>query len=181
MEKRGYFFSMDAFMAIMIVIIGVILAASNLVTRPFQVQTLSLSQDFLNTMANTKLYELNDNDYQAIQNQKRNGAIINLDNTIMQQIGEYYFRDISLAGQKCAPVTCMNLSTEFLENFLNSTVPLNYDIRITIESMIVINNLTDPRKARNLILYKRIVNGIYKPQYGWGPYKVNITVWQKST
>lgn len=189
MQKRGYFFSIDAFIAMIIIVAGIVLILAQFTTKPYQMQTFLISEDFLNTLANTKIYEINDYDYSEIKDQKTNGHITSLSNSILEQMGEYYYRNLTLNNMGCtseacsnplnSDCSCINKSTEFLESFLHNSIPSQYDLFISMETKKIFYNSTDPTLSRNLIVYKRIVSGVYNNTYSWGPYVVNITVWQR--
>ena len=83
-NKKAYFFSIDAFIALLI-IIGVILFI-----KPSAVQISQetyLQEDLLTVLSSLKIGEI-DNSY--VQQLISNGAITNLNQSVLEQIGEFY-------------------------------------------------------------------------------------------
>lgn len=84
MNKRGYYYSLDAFIALMI-ILGVIL----FIRSPFSQTTYEskIQEDILLVLSNLKIGEINDTDIEALIS---GGEIKNLDQSVLEQIGEFY-------------------------------------------------------------------------------------------
>jgi len=83
-EKKGYFFSLDAFIAL-IIILGFILFI-----KPQNTQTSQISEvqtDFLNVLSKIKIGELNNTYSHSLIN---GGTITNLNQSVLEQIGEFY-------------------------------------------------------------------------------------------
>ena len=89
-NKKGYFFTLDAVLGLLVLVIGVVLIASSYVKSPQSAQVEFLSDDLLNFFFNVKVKDLN-NPYAGIGGQLWNqGEITDGDNSLLQQIGEFY-------------------------------------------------------------------------------------------
>jgi len=84
MNKRGYFFSMDAFIALLI-ILGVVLFV-----KPPLTQTsyeINIQEDLLDVLSNLNVGEINNTYTKQLIN---SGDITNLNQSVLEQIGEFY-------------------------------------------------------------------------------------------
>ena len=164
MRKRGrkaYFFTLDAFVAMGIIVVGLVFVLTAYSYRPVTVQTTTLGSDLLLSLSNTKVTEIN-NDY--VRNLTLNGTITNTDNSLLQQAGEFYVNRQE------------SMDSEFLKNITNSLVPQQYgfDIRINKTS---IHSRGVLKKSRLVTSSKSIVFGVYNGTM-WGPYDAEVRVWQ---
>ena len=83
-EKKGYFFSLDAFIALIIILVFI------LFIKPQNTQTSQISEvqtDFLNVLSKIKIGELNNTYSHSLIN---GGTITNLNQSVLEQIGEFY-------------------------------------------------------------------------------------------
>jgi hypothetical protein len=90
-NKKGYFFSVDAFIALLI-ILGVVLFI-----KPSQKNLnfeSSVDEDLINVLSNLKIGDI-DNPY--VKGLIFSGNITNLNNSVLDQIGEFYATSSSLA------------------------------------------------------------------------------------
>ena len=84
MKKRGYFFSLDAFIAL-VIILGVVLFVKH---SPQQIsQDVNVQKDFLEVLSFLKIGELNNSYADYLRS---SGAIINYNQSVLDQIGEFY-------------------------------------------------------------------------------------------
>ncbi len=163
MRKRGQFFSIDVFVAVAIIGVGLFVLYSSKVTEPSSTQTATLSADLMNGFTSLKMYEV-DNPY--IIQLIRDGNITNSDNTIIQQIAEFAFY-----GKNA---TAKNLT----KNITEGRLPLQYAFAVYINgTMIYENRPLDPRSP-NLITSKRIVSGVKNSTVFWGPVPAEVRVWR---
>jgi hypothetical protein len=89
MNKRGaYFFVLDAFIAVSIIIATLVIIFSAQSIKVEKKPALSMAQDFMAYFANTKI-----RDYQGeyVYNLTIDGNITNADNTLLDQLIEFYY------------------------------------------------------------------------------------------
>ena len=84
MNKKAYFFSLDALLAL-IIILGVVLIIKPSTTHVSQ--EMNLQEDFLSTLSSLKIGEI-DNGY--VRSLIADGSIKNLNQSVLEQIGEFY-------------------------------------------------------------------------------------------
>jgi hypothetical protein len=174
MKKRGYFFALDSILGLGVLVIGVFLIFSTYAFEQPKVQTSYYSEDLISYLANTKIKDINSK-YSGIGGTLwKNGNITNEENTLLQQIGEFYeFKN-----------------WELLSNFTNDTtknlISLQYEFEIWLNESLVYPR--DPSLEHNqsknssdlLLSSRRIVYGILDKRTGdlWGPYETEVLVWQ---
>jgi len=140
-NKRGYFFSLDAFIALLI-ILGVVLfikPQSNQIN-----QEVSLQNDFLTVLSSVKIGEIN-NSYatQLILD----GKITNLNNSVLEQIGEFY-------------ADSQNESTLLAEAIIND-LNLRENVGIYFNGIpIATSGSLDFNDAENVWTSRQIISGI---------------------
>lgn len=174
-KKRGYFFILDAALGIFVLAIGAFLIASLYINLPEPSQVGLLSDDFLNFLSNTQIKDLN-NPYAGIGGQLwKEGNITNKDNSLLQQIGEFYSK-----GQ-------YGLAEKFIQNVSANTIPSQFNYELWMDNLILYPRNPDPgeiasKSKTNLMLTsKKITFGVANTANSslWGPYKVEVFVWQK--
>ena len=175
LKKRGYFFILDAVLGLSVLIIGVVLITSSYVDVPQPAQVELLSDDLLNFLSNTKVNELN-NPYAGIGGELwTQGIITDADNSLLQQIGEFY------ATNK------LGTAEKFIQNVSKGIIPPQFIYEVWLD-----NNILYPQaptlehiKSRNstglLLTSKKLTFGIINKTTSnlWGPYKAEVFVWER--
>lgn len=162
MKKRGYFFTIDAFMAIAIITAGMLLILSSRSFVPYETQTLYLSEGYIDTLASVKLYEIN-NAY--IDGLIAGGNITNTEQTILEQAGEFYF-----TGRN-------DLARNFVKNITYGLIPSQYGFELLINKTAIYNQSIFHNRTMLLVSSKRIVSGIINRSELW-TLEAEMRVWQ---
>ncbi len=161
--KKGYFFTLDAFLAIGILSVGLIMLYLSQSFAPSTVQAEFLAQDLLQTLGSTKLSIVNNN---FIDDHRIAGNITNMDNTILEQLGEFYFTN------------SIGNAQNFTLNITHNIVAARYHYLISLDQTVLYNdsilhdNITDLSVAKNMVL------GTINTSVLWGPYDVEVLVWR---
>ena len=175
LKKRGYFFMLDAMLALIVLVIGVFLVTSSYVNVPQPAQISLLSDDLLNFLSNTKIKELN-NPYAGIGGTLwSQGNITDPDNSLLQQIGEFYASDKP------------DIAEKFIQNVSAGIVPQQFRYEVWIDGMLLYpkmpsaEHMQSKNSTRLLLTSKKLTFGILdKATSGiWGPYKAEVFVWEK--
>lgn len=174
-KKRGYFFVLDAALALFVLVIGVFIIASLYLQAPRPMQVSLLSDDLMGFLARTKIRDLN-NQFAGIGGSLwKNGTITDADNTALQQIGEFY------ATNK------MDTAEKFIQNVSENVVPPQYTYELWMDNNRLYPRNPEPdhfssKSQTNLMLTsKRITFGVLNQTTSslWGPYKVEVYLWEK--
>jgi hypothetical protein len=166
--KKGYFFTLDAFIAMSLLIICIVMIFSIQSSKPYPLQGIELSDDLMKLLANTKLYEIQSNYTSTLYSQ---GNITQLDNTLIEQIAWFYISNRS------------GLAVRFANNISSSILPGKYgfELRIynkTTEYLISVNpGKVNQNTSRLIITSKRIIMGI-ENETAWGPMTAEVRLWQ---
>jgi hypothetical protein len=174
MEKRGYFFELDAALALFILVMGAFFIASYYIKEPEVVQAGLLSDDLMDYLSDTKIRNL-DNTYAGLGGELWNKReIVNPDNSLLQQAGEFY-----ATGRR-------DLVYSFIKNTTTQTVPYQYLYEIWLDNKTIYpQNLSQSHNAsRNgtglFVVSRAITYGLLNnTPIIWGPYKVEIYVWER--
>ena len=175
LKKRGYFFVLDAMLALTVLIIGVFLVTSSYVDVPQPTQVSLLSDDVLNFLAGTKIKDLN-NAYAGIGGALwSQGHIKDADNTLLQQAGEFY------------STNKLDIAEKFIQNVSAGIVPQQFRYEVWIDNSLLYPKVPSPEhiKSKNsteiLLTSKKLTFGILNKSTSdiWGPYKAEVFVWER--
>lgn len=173
-NKKGYFFIIDAFIALFVLTLGVILTLSFFYTENSFEQTTLYSNSILDFLSRTRVIEINNEYVGAGGTLHRYGNITNLDNTLLNQIGEFYYRNQS---QNCN--FCLDIIKKFLSNITDNYVASQYNVAVYIEKESVYeDSWMNPNQSFALIPAKRIIHGVYNNSEMWGPYEIEVRTWR---
>ncbi len=143
-KKRGVFFSMDALIAL-IIILSIILLIIPL-RKQTTVET-SVHSDIIKTLSTLKIGELNNPYVQSLISQ---GIINNTNKSVLEQIGETYSQNVGEA---------QILS----QNILNSINTTEKNIGIWYgEDLLASKNITPIEQAKNIDTTRQIISGVLK-------------------
>jgi len=93
MKKRGFFFSTDALIALIIIFLSLLVVYPIIKYSKYETD---ITQDISEVLSNLKISEI-ENSY--VKNLINNKVITHLNNTILEQIGEFYVTNKTLARQ----------------------------------------------------------------------------------
>ncbi|NQZ84520.1 MAG: hypothetical protein HRU03_02280 [Nanoarchaeales archaeon] len=173
MKRRSQLFLFDGILGFTLIIIALGVVFTYYSTS-FESQNLhSLNQELLNSYTNTKINDLNDNE---IRDFFRQGHIRNIHNSIAQQTSEFYYENkIGLA---------QNLTRVFVDDFV--TKQINAKVLIFNQTSISTPVTLFEKLNRNVALEnasavsstKRSVIGFINSTSSYGPYTIQILLWQ---
>lgn len=175
MRKRGQYFTLDAFTALLVLSIGIFLIFAVNSYDTGSRGSKDLVEDSSILLAQTQIKTLNN---PFVKDQILAGNITNTDNTIMQQAFEFkrYF-DSNSSGHY-NPSTS-NLSARFLEAMTTELLPRQFGFEILIDGDRIYGKGTDPSASEVLISNKQILFGILnKSGEFWGPVSGEIRIWE---
>ena len=174
-KKRGYFFMLDAMLALIVLSIGIFLITSSYVDVPQLAQVGLLADDLLNFLSNSKIKDIN-NPYAGIGGALwTQGLITDIENTLLQQIGEFY-----AAGN-------IDTAEKFIANVSSGIIPPQFKYEVWIDGTILYPKVQSAEHAESrnntyiLLTSKKITFGIINKTTSnlWGPYKAEVFVWER--
>lgn len=142
MDKKGYFFSLDALIALLLVVAVILLFDF----VPEQVIHYTyVQEDVLKVLSDLKVGETNNSYVKALI---ASGKIKNLNNSILEQIGEFYAQEDPDA---------VNLALEFLNPMEHENVGLWFN-----DEMITSKNSTSYNASKQIWVSRQVISGIQK-------------------
>lgn len=115
--KKGFLFTIDSIIGASIIITGILLINSFYIVEPSYTSLDYASHDLISALSRLKISEVN-NPY--VDELISNGEITNTDNSILEQIGEFWALDkINKAG---------NLTKEFTDDFVDENLGFGFYI-----------------------------------------------------
>jgi len=169
--KKGVFFTIDSILAAGIIFIVILYASSSYVKEQPNFNLIFLSQDITKTLSTLTVKEI-DNEY--INERISSGDITNLDNTILEQLAEFWADDqMAFANRTASNVTDLLIPDT-----------LGYGLWIDNEAIYT----RDIPIKKSLVSSKKIISGVAKgkttgetrknPPTLLGPVVVEARVWQ---
>ncbi|NTV23087.1 MAG: VWA domain-containing protein [Nanoarchaeota archaeon] len=148
--KKAFFFTIDALFAAILIILAIILATKFSISGVNHPQVYYYSSDIASCLSNIKVMELNDT---YIKSQIVSGVIVNPDNSIIEQIGEFYV--LNRSGD-----------AENLSMIASGIIPDKFGMEILINGEKTLTSAKSP--GSELVSSRRLISGIerYKPVRG---------------
>jgi len=144
-KRKGFFFSMDAFLAIVIFSLILISIYGYFVGVSPLKQQYYLAEDLLTTLSNVKINELDLEEYPNIQNLKDNNLITNEDLTIIEQIIE--FKEFNMIDE----------AETLLNDITDNLIPTQFGFSFTLDIEEIIEGAEEDASA--LVSRRRFVTG----------------------
>ena len=167
MHKKGYFFTLDAMLSLGVLVLGSFLLLSSFTNVPSRTQTSIFAEDVSKFLSTTKIEELN-NPYAGIGGELWNqGYITNQGNTLLQQIGEFYYKNELIIAEK------------FILNATDSLIPAQFKLEFWIDNVRIYpssptkQHIYSKGNTSILLPSKKITYGILNESADmFGPYRV---------
>ena len=156
MFRKGFFFTLDAFVAVFIVVAGLLLLLINFTIQPYESQVVYLSEDVINFLSSSKVGP-GDSNSLLLEDMRNEGNISNFDNTLLEQLSEFHFTDRNHLA--------LELATNLTEGLLEPT----HEMSIIINKSIIYNSSLQYNDTIFLVSSKRIVFGLINETHFWGP------------
>jgi len=168
--KKGIFFTIDSILAVGIIFTVILLTSSLYAEKQPIVHLNYLSKDLINTLSIATVEDI-DNEY--LNERIDNGDIDNVDNTVLEQIIEFWMdNELEYANKTASNVT-------------EPWVPATTGIGIWIDNEIIYSR--GAKIEKSLVSSKKIISGtgkidISSPRNNMprllGPVVVEVRVWQ---
>lgn len=170
MDKKGYFFTLDSFLAISVIVVGLLVIFSYRTYVPDSDQTSLYAEQIGGILGSNSLYEFN-NVY--LDKLKNDGNITRADNSLLEQLGEFFYRNETLS---CG--YCLKLANETVANISKGLIDSKYGFRVVLENVSVFESNDDENRSELVVSNKRLVFGVYNDTDSWGPYSAEVRVWR---
>src|SRR3989338_4362312 len=196
MNKKAFFFTIDTIIALGVLVVGFLLIISSHTYQPIESQTIFFSKDLLQVFSTTKVSQADN----ALIFQMRCtdcdcgtgcGLIKNIDNTLLEQLGEFIYRSENGCGEQCLSAA-KEIATSFSQSLINPQFSYEFVIKDTISKpcyycikeeennayYLLNKTKTAQDKTNLLIVSKRLIYGIADNENMFGPYIAEVRVWQ---
>ena len=145
--KKAIFFTIDSLLASGIVIVAILLVSTFYVNEHKRVNVSYASQDLVRVFSVMKIGEVN-NEY--VQSLIDSGEITSTNNTIIEQIGDFWAQDK------------MGIAKNLITDLTDQLIPSNYGLSIVIDGEEIYSRSVPIKKA--LVSSRKLVSGITKAQ-----------------
>ncbi|MFC1730260.1 hypothetical protein ACFL6I_07965 [candidate division KSB1 bacterium] len=179
MKKRGYFFTLDVSIAMIIVVVGFLLIWSFYITETKKEQPYFYAQDVIDVLSSTQIAGVaGTNNY--IQQLVMDGNITHFDNTILEEIALLYMREsvLSCMWAGCKPHLAENLT----RSVVGEIVPNQYSLEVIInnERLYWLNSSAGTLQDDSdiLISAKKMVVVVHNKVNLSEPYLAEVRVWR---
>jgi len=151
-NKKAIFFTIDSLIAAGILLVGLIILPSFHINRQPTVHLSYLSEDLLGVFSEIKIYELN-NLY--VDELISNGDIIHMNNTVLEQIGEFWAED------------SVGIAQNFTNAVIGGIMPDSYGYSVLVNDEEIYKRQNGA--SQSIISGRKIVSGYakLKPVFGF--------------
>ena len=163
--KKAQYFTLDAFIASMVVAVTLVIVLAARTNLPYTSQSEAISKGLAESLSQVKLSELNN---KLILNMSKNGAITNLDNTLLQQVTEFY------------SVGNNHYAFELLKNVSQALIPKQYSFSVIVNNDLIYNRTIRTENSSSvLVSSKKLIFGVInKTALVYGPTIAEVRLWQ---
>jgi len=192
MNKKAFFFTIDTIIALGVLVVGFLLIISTHTYQPIESQTIFFSKDLLQVFSTTKvdqadsalIFQMRCTDCEC--EQQYCGLIKNLDNTLLEQLGEFIYRSENGCDEKCLSAA-KEIATSVSQSLINPQFTYEFVIKDPDDPQgekeyTLLNNTEITKKTQDktnlLIVSKRLIYGIADNENMFGPYIAEVRVWQ---
>ncbi|MBN2458600.1 hypothetical protein JXB31_05730 [Candidatus Woesearchaeota archaeon] len=176
-SKKGYYFILDAIIGLFVITIGIMLIFSYFKVEPSLEQSGFIAFDVMDFLSSNQIKELNSALYGVGGKLHSDGNITNIDNTLLEQIAEFYYRNVTLKSN-----FTIRLIEDLLNNLSSSVIPYNYGLLLAIDNNTVYNrtgvNAFEMVNATVVVPTKKITYSVYNETQLVGPYIIEVIVWR---
>ncbi|MFH1399769.1 MAG: hypothetical protein ABIG95_06710 [Candidatus Woesearchaeota archaeon] len=168
--KKGYFFMLDSFIAMSIILFSLILIFSFHTSKPYQMQGIFIADDIMDVFAGTRVEEIDNDFIYGLYTGSTN--ITNPKNSLAEQVAEFLITDRE------------GLAQQFVKNITVRMVPEKYGfmIRVYNETKAWQFNISEGSvsqdEAKLIVSSKKILTGNINRTYYWGPMMAEVRIWQ---
>ncbi len=169
---------MDGILAILVLITGFVIMVSFFKYAPTKQQSEFFSVDIMDLFSNTKISELSDDYAGASGFLVYNGNITNLENSVLAQTAEFYYRN-QTSGKDMTGII-----HSFLEHISKKLVPSGFNFMLKLDNKIMYQQSTIPiQKADVIIPSRKIVYAVMNNTelagaVFVGPYVAEVLTWK---
>ena len=166
-KKRGIFFTIDAILAAGIFFVLILLISNVYVSDTPTQQVRFYSQDTLRLFTELKINEV-DSDY--VRNLIGSGTITELNNTILEQVGDFWAENE------------IDNAEGLMKNLTDALIPQNYGVGVYVDDDVIYARQRSI--GRTLISSRKIISGVAEGIDGdalpglWGPVVIEFRVWE---
>ncbi len=152
-SKKAIYFTLDALFAAILIGLAIMVSTKYFITETTQPQVNYYSGDIINCLSNIKISEVN-NSY--VKSLIAKGDIINLDNSLIEQIGEFYVLN----------------NTELARNLSilvsNDLLPDKFGFEVLVNDEPIYSNSSERSNSEEIVSTRRLISGIekFKPLKG---------------
>ena len=152
-KKKGFFFTLDALFATILIGLALVLTSKYFISDIQQPQVNYYSQDIVNSLSNIKITEVNDSYVQTLIS---SGEIINLNNSVIEQIGEFYVLNKTELARNLSMIVSEKL------------IPDKFGFEILVNAESIYLNDSPTVAKTELVSSRRLISGIekFKPLRG---------------
>ncbi len=176
MQKRGYFFTLDVLIALIVMVVGFMLIWSSMATKPQIIQPYFLAQDLIDFMSSTTVADVTSISYVTGLVDNGNISVSQLETTILEQIAFFNYINQTSGGMKDAVLR--NFTKVILEN----ATPGQYSFEFILDERTMyyqqnpFNDIQD--ESDSLASAKTIISVVVDKNTISEPIVAEVRVWQ---
>ena len=176
-QKKGYLFSLDAFLAITIVFSSLLIVYLSVSINPSTESDAQLSQDAILSLENLRVFSVNDEDILQLRSDNK---IVSSQITLLEQIGYFYYTGKCFTND--ATAICDEELPVFSKAVMDALIPTQFSYALLLDKNVVAERGELSPQGSDLSVSRSYVFGRnFDPsstEIFWGPYAVEVRVWR---
>lgn len=181
MNRKGYFFILDAFIAATIIAVSLVAIMQSDVAIDQRTKDYGQVDEIAQFLLNTRLEDL---DNQYVKTLIANGNITNPRNTVIEQIDLFYYKAKYVCSTSSCSMINYNLSRDLLKNIseplISQKYGYNYVIIDTSVNHSVYSRSLETKNASDFIVVNRRISYVrYNQTRTFLPHIVEFSLWIK--
>jgi hypothetical protein len=182
MNKKGYYFTLDAIIGIIILVTGAVIINYAYFDKPHVEPPLILANDIADSFEKTRIDELESKAPLLYESDTNIEDISGAERTILEQIGIYYqqSQDESDPDKKSEKLDKAN---NLASSFITKVIPKQYNFQIKIKDHVLVQDSNNKKEkdASQVVVAKKLVYTTYEDAgipKTVGPLKFEVKMWQ---
>ncbi len=169
---RAQIFIFDMILSFVILLLAVALIFNYYMNTEENLDIYNLNMDILNGLTNTKINDLNDQEIRVLFVQ---GKIKNIENTVAQQVSEFYFYGNKNLAQNLTKI----FSEDYAQNQINLNITIQIEDKSSPEEQLFYSGKNNINSDDSSVVASssRVIFGFNSTDY-YGPYVFRVKIWK---
>lgn len=181
MNRKGYFFILDAFLAATILAVSLVAIMNSGTSISSRTREFTQSDNIANLLAQTRIQDINN---ENVKDMIKSGAIADPKVTVMQQVDIFYYQAEHICGTAACKKTSLNNAAALISNITEPMIPAKYGYSYSIiegpTAYMMFNRSVDRKESSDTrMVTRRMAFTRINQTTIFRPHVIEVAVWQR--